>query len=302
MKTLTYFMFALCLALSIVLETSSSLKADEKKTIHWLKWELSPEFIRHGEFAGKGFADQFVKFFEEKLPEYNHEMQWVSIRRWHKETLKERRCTPHIWNEFHLDQLAYSKAYMLTPPQMALFHKRHMKQLGPEGTVLSFKRLLEEKFTLLTPTLDPKQVRYPILQKYIEPYTGSERVIEIGTANEIDLRLIERKRGDFTLGYPTVITSQRRDRGLRDNFIGYHLEEHQQYKSIHVSCFGDETGKKVIARINQLMGQEELLYFLSLYEDWNNKDPAFRKAFNERIIDQKSSTNPIGADKVKNGS
>ncbi len=275
--------FALC-----IFGFSLPAQAQSKPTITWLIWELSPEFIRYGEHAGTGFADKFLEFFIENLPQYNHQIQWTSIQRFHRVALLSQRCSPHIWGTFYRDQLAYSKPYMLTPPHVAIFHKSDEDRLGPPETMLSIQDLFaKEKMSLLTPTVYMDEPRYPILSKYLEPYMGTDQVIEMTHGvNEVDLRLIERGRADFALGYPTTISAQRVDRGIKGDFISYPLMEEQTYNEIHVSCFGDAFGKNVLQQIDQMMDQETLMKFLSLYEEWNNKDPRFRKAFIEKIVSQ----------------
>lgn len=257
-----------------------------KRSITWLVWELSPEFIRSGPLAGQGFADRYLAYFMERLPEYEHSIVWTSIQRFHREALLPGRCTPHIWNHFYPERFAYSEPYLLTPPHVAIFHRRFEALIGPPGTLLSLEELLgREGLTLMTPKHYKGQHRYPVLHPYLMPYLGTEQVKEMPhSANEVDLRLIERGRADFSLGYPTTIAAQRRDRGVKGDFVAYDLKEHQIYKEIHVGCYADEQGREVVARINALRTPEMLEHFLGLYEEWNDGHPPYRKAFEEKIL------------------
>ena len=282
-----------CLVLALACVFNPPAFAKEKPTITWLIWELSPEFIRHGNHKGKGFADKYLQYFITHLPEYEHKILWTNIQRFHRVALLSQRCTPHIWGTFYRDQLAYSKPYMLTPPHVAIFHKRAEKELGPSGTMHRLTDLFEKhKMTMMTPTVYMDQPRYPVLSPYLKPYMGTPQVIEMSHgSNEVDLRLIERGRADFGLGYPTTISAQKLDRGIGDNFISYPLEEEQTYNEIHVSCYGDAFGKEVLAKINKLMNRETLMDFLDLYEEWNNKEPRFRKAFMKQIVQPNEAEN-----------
>ncbi|MBF0381522.1 MAG: hypothetical protein HQL69_10920 [Magnetococcales bacterium] len=261
---------------------------NKKKSITWLIWELSPEYIRTGPMKGRGFADQYLDYFIKHLPDFNHNITWTSIPRFHREALLAGRCTPHIWGHFYPNQFAYSKPYTLTPPHVAIFHKSYEKRLGPPGTILSFVDLLgREKFTLMTPKHYEDQRRYPILHPYILPYIGSKQIKQMPhSANEVDLRLIARGRADFSLGYPTTIGAQKIDRGIKGDFIAYDLKEHQTYNNIHVGCFGDAQGREVIAKIDKMFNPAMLESFLKLYEKWNARHPKFRKTFYDKIVSQ----------------
>nr|CRH06415.1 Exported protein of unknown function [Candidatus Magnetococcus massalia] len=280
----TYLLIAFfCLA---TLLTPVTVSATEKKSITWLVWELSPEYIRSGPMAGQGFADHYLNYFIKHLPEYQHRIVWTSIRRFHREALRPGRCAPHIWGHFYPDRFVYSKPYLLTPPHMAIFHRRFEERFGPTDQLLSLVDLLErEKLTLMTPKQYKNQHRYPVLHPYMAPYLGTPQIKEMShAANEVDLRLIERGRADFSLGYPTTIHAQKRDRGIKGDFIAYGLQEHQTYKEIHVGCFGDEQGQAVVAKINGLRDRQMLEQFLGLYEEWNDGHPLYRRAFHEKIL------------------
>jgi len=132
---------------------------------------------------------------------------------------------------------------------------------------------------------DEKQTRYPVLHKYIASHVDAENVwILKHTTNETDLRLIERDRGDYALGYPTSIVAQQRDRGVGSGFITYGIKEHQEYKPVHVSCFGDAFGREVISKINDLLTPTSLRKLLSFTEEWNGKSEIYRKKVEDQII------------------
>lgn len=281
----------LLIVLSLTFLIAAPSRASEKdNAIHWLVWELSPEFIRNGPYAGRGYADRYLKFFIDNLPEYRHEVEWTNIKRWPREALKPGRCSPFIWGHFFRDRLVYSHPYTLTTPHVVVTHKRHRKRLGPEGTVLSLAELLKQKdLTFLTLQLyagkNQTQPRYPLLHAYIAPHIGKGNVVELthGT-NEVDLRLIERGRADYALGYSTSIIAQQRDRGLGGDLISYDIEEHRAYKKIYVSCFGDGFGKGVVARINELLTPEQLERFIGYTEEWNGRIETFRDEAQRRIV------------------
>ncbi len=222
-------------ALLCVVLIGQRAEAAEKPPIYWLIWHLTPEFIETGDLAGQGYTDKFLKFFIANLPEYDHRIQWINVRRWSSEALKPNRCSPHIWGYFYPDKLALSKPFTFTAPQMVIFHERHKVRLGPTDTVLSLQKLLkQDDLTLVLPTLfsdaAKTQVRFPVLNKYLEPYVGKANLMQLGgLTNEANLRLLTLDRADYTLGYPTVIAAQNRVHGVGDNFVAYNIKEHNLY-------------------------------------------------------------------------
>lgn len=279
--------------------SSTTAYAQSKEKIHWLVWDLPPEFVKAGPWKNQGYADKFLKFFMENLPDYDHDIRHVNIPRWSLEVLKPNRCSAHLWSGFFPDQLLLSKPYSFTPPHVAIFHKRLQSRIGPEGTVVSLEKLLgEPDLTLLIMRLnfneDAVQSRYPILHPYIAPYIGEPNVMEFSSLENVaNLRLLELDRADYTIGYPSTITTQIRVKNLGDDYIAYPIKEHNYYKKVHAACKNDSFGRGVIEKINALLTDDVLLKFLSYHEEWNNKDPNFRRTTIDYFINGKMLDNVI---------
>ncbi len=282
-----------------VLSFPPSSIAENKPPLLWFIWDLPPEFIVSGPLKGQGYADKFLDFFIDNLPEYDHSIQHVNIPRWSREVMGSNRCTAHVWGGFFPDQLMLSKPYSFTPPQMAIFPKRLQQRIGPKGTMVSLEELLKpQDLKLMIVGLNfsdkAKQSRYPVLHKYIAPYIGKTNLIEqISHSNIINLRLLELGRADFTLGYPTTVTTQKRVNDLKGEYIAYGLKEHNAYKNVYVACRNNAFGRDVIEKINKLLTAETLMKFLSYHEEWNNRDEKFRDTTIEYLINGKKLKNVI---------
>ncbi len=273
--------------------------AENKQPLEWLIWDLPPEFVESGPWKDQGYADKFLKFFMENLPGYEHSVLVVNVPRWSLEVLKPNRCSAHLWGGFFPDQLLLSKPYSFTPPQVAVFPKRLKERIGPEGTVVSLEELLKQPdLTLIIMRLnfneEAEQSRYPVLHPYLAPYVGKENLIEqMDIRNVVDLRILGLGRADYTIGYPTTITAQKRINNLSDEYVAYHFKEHNLYKNVHVACKKDAHGRGVIKKINALLTKKTLLKFLSYHEEWNNKDPEFRRTTIDYFIKGKKLKNVI---------
>jgi len=284
------------LAASIVASSPSS-GAEKKEPIIWFIWDLEPEFVKSGPWKKTGYADKFLQYFIDNLPSYDHTIQEVNIPRWSRDALKPNRCAAHLWGGFFPGKLVYSKPYSFTPPHVAVFHKRHQKRIGPKDSVVSLKELLKQTdltLMILRLNLDKGalQSRYPILFQYLAPYVGKSNLIELsGSSNVVNLKLLDRNRADYTLGYPTTITAQRRIKNLGDDYITYRLKEHNLYKTVHVACNNDRYGRDVINKINTLLTKETLMKFLSYHEEWNGGDAEFRRTTVDYFIRRKALGN-----------
>lgn len=293
-------MHRLILALLFSLQLfSTPTHADEKPEINWLIWELSPEFIRSGPLTGQGYADKFLAYFIERLPEYKHQVTWLNVNRWNIESQKTQHCTPHVWGDFFKDSTVLSKPYTFTAPHKVIFHKRYQERFGPADTTLSLEKLLtDESLRLMTLPIyvgqEEKHARYPVLHTYLKPYIGKPNLIENkGGRNEVNLKLLQRQRIDYAIGYPNTITSQRRINGLDDEFINYRLKEHNLYKKIYVSCRDTNFGNEVIRKINAMLTEDTYRTFLSYQEEWNGGDAEFRKITLDHFINGIEAENII---------
>jgi len=278
--------------------TSPSYSQD-KQPLTWFIWDLPPEFIKSGPWKNQGYADKFLSHFIKNLPEYEHRVERVNIPRWSREVLKPNRCSAHLWGGFFPNQLLLSKPYSFTPPQVAIFHKRHREMIGPKGTIVSLEALLKKpELRLLIMRInfnkEAEQSRYPVLFSYLKPYIGKPNLIELGTLKNVaNLKLLGRGRAEYTIGYPSTITTQKRVDGLSDDYIAYQLKEHNLYKNVHVACRNDSFGRGVIEKINAMLTKETLLEFLSYHDEWNGNNAEFRRMTVEYFIEGKELDNVV---------
>ncbi len=276
----------LFLLLSILLLTNTS--AYSKQRIKWLVWELNPEFINHGKEKGNGYADKFLKKFIKNLPEYEHVIVWLNTKRWFKESSKYGSCTPHIWKRFKLDDQYYSKPYTLTAPHGILVHNKNIEKFGKPDDILSLENILRDKsLTLTVPLFKYKDMgsRYPILYKYFKPHVGDKNLQEVTTnANEINPKMLDKDRSDYLIAYPTTAQAFARIRNVENNYTFYSIKEDPYYKKIYASCDKSELGAEVIDKINKMFTKEFYREVLSYHEEWNEKNPQFRKKYIDYFI------------------
>ncbi len=272
---------------------------ENRETLIWFVWNLPPEFIQEGKWKGQGYADKFLAFFIESLPEYDHKIEFVNVTRWSREALEPNRCTAHLWGGFFPEKLVQSKPYTVTPPQVGIFPENAQERLGPPGTAISLNHLLNEtnlRLAIIRLDLEKEalQSRYPILHPLLAPHIGTQKIIEQNSnLNVPSLKLLDYGRADYLIGYPSTITAQKRVFGFDRSYAVYHFEEHNFYKKIYVACSKTPTGQKVVNRVNTLLTEETYLKFLSYQEEWNMGDPEFRRTVIDYFINDKTLPNVI---------
>lgn len=256
----------------------------------WFIWDQPPEFIKSGEWANQGYGDKFLKYFMDRLPDYNHHIQRVNIARWSSEVLKPGRCTAYTGSGFFPDHLILSKPYSIMAPQVVIFHKRHRTRIGTPGSTIALQDLLkQDDLRLMVQRINfnqnARQSRFPILYPWLAPYLGKPNLIEISAArNDVDLRLLERQRADYTIAYPTTITTQERVYGIPNEYITYNIREHFFFKKVYVACNKTDFGRRVIEQVNRLITKESLKTFLTYHEEWNGQDPYYRKIYSDYFL------------------
>jgi len=270
-----------------------------KEKLIWFIWDLPPEFIKSGKWANQGYGDKFLKYFMDRMPNYDHKIQRVNIPRWGTEVLKPNRCSAHLWGGFFPDQLILSKPYSFTPPHVLIFPKHMEREIGPAGSSVAIQDLLKnDDLKLMVQRInfnnDAKQSRYPVLYPWLKPYLGQKNLIELsGGRNDIDLRLLNRGRADYTIGYPTTVTTQKRVYGIEGEFVTYNIREHFIFKNIYVACKNTDFGHKVIQRVNEIITYDALKTFLSYHEEWNNNDPYFRQVYHDYFFNKTGPGNVL---------
>lgn len=293
--------FSIFLSFSILFCLLFQTPVYGKEKIRWLVWELTPEFIKTGPFAGQGYADKFLKFFKQNLQRYDHEIHWLNVARWSSEALKPNRCSVHLWGGFFPDKLVLSKPYTFTAPHMLIAHKRNISKIGVPGETVSIVELLNRgDLTLITMPLildenaEIQQSRYPLLFPHLKPFIGTSILKQsFGARNEVDLRILNRQGADISLGYPSTITAQRKAKNLPDDYVSYSLKEHNLYKKIYVGCFNDSFGRQVIKDVNNLLTLNAYQQFLQYHEEWNEKNLNFRKTYTDYFINEKDLVNVV---------
>ncbi|MDX1739089.1 MAG: hypothetical protein R3261_12680 [Alphaproteobacteria bacterium] len=138
------------------------------------------------------------------------------------------------------------------------------------------------------------ETRYPILSNIMRPFIGTSKLTEYKSSiNVVNLKLIEREKFDYTIGYPSTIATQKRVYGIQDHFNYYQIAEHQLYKKVYVACAKGQFGEQVIGTLDAALTPDVFSQFIDYHAEWNENDPAFRQVNEAFFIHGKTIDNVI---------
>jgi uncharacterized protein (TIGR02285 family) len=239
------------LSLVIVLHPASSRAQD---TLYWQQVNWPPYLILQGDDAGKGQYDKYIKLFQEKLPQYEHqniEMNWS--RFW-----EDIKLGKHVLNSMAIKtdertQFAYfSQPISIVLPHRIIFNSSTLAKMGnPESVSLSdiirvpgIHGILEQKRSYSTQLDD-------ILDKADVGVNFDRKVID---AEQVFKMLIT-GRADYTIEYPAVINyltnKHHTDKNISLNSV--RIQELPRYIESHIAAPKTPWGLAVIQNIDNIV-------------------------------------------------
>ena len=254
-----------------------------KETIQWLWFEQAPYFIGKSPRVGKGVGDELTRYYQDNLPEYEHQNIRVNAIRYNSMIKKDNVCVPVAWltdNERHY--LIQTRPHALEPPAGIYIHKRKQRQFGAQGNVLSMRKLLKNKQLKLGALRGMEYSKDA--DQLLTLYEGHQNLILIDAPMvEISLGLLRLQRLDYLLGLPV----QRKtliDTASADSYLFYNVREITKYLPMYSHCSKSITGREIIQKLNELLTTNRLMESIEHYESWYDGDESFRKIFLDYIV------------------
>jgi len=264
---------------------SQSLAA--KETIQWLWFEQAPYFIGKNPRAGTGIGDELTRYFQDNLPEYEHQNIRVNTIRYNSMIKGQDVCVPVAWlSENEEQHLIQTRPHTLEPPAGIYIHKSKQHLFGKPGDELSLKKLLLNKDLKLGAL---RGMEYSAeVDQLLETHKANRNVTLIDAPiTEISLNLLKLNRLDYLLGLP----SQNRHKELLhhqqgDTYQFFNIEEISRYVPMYAHCSNNERGRKIVSKLNTLLTDARLIQSIEKYEYWYEGNHRFRKLFMDHIINK----------------
>jgi len=271
--------------------------ANAKEKITWAKWELTPEYIGHGEYKDQGYLDKFLVYVQSQLSEYEHENQFQTADRLERSWSNGNTCTVHLWLGFWPEKIVYSKPYGFTAPFGIV-----TKAASPLAKILdiqqstSLKHILKNTDyklgTLPLTSSSSKNARYPPLHSTLEPYLKTGKLIEFrNNRNELSVKLLDYGRADYIVRQRITHHGELKTGKLNNKYKYYSLAEDNNYKLVAAACSNTELGKTVVQKINTLMNDDFYKHYIKYRQEWDVDNAVFEKVYSNYFLKNKANSN-----------
>ncbi len=270
----------LAAALAAVIAAPSLCRS--KDLVLWQNVDWPPFQILHGEDAGTGCFDVFVRLFQDRLPQYEHrniEMNWA--RFW-----EEVRAGRHVLNAMAIETeersryAVFSEVVAFTLPHRIIMRRTSIEEMGNPGSVslgsfLGKKQLrgIVEKDRSYTIALDR------ILQQHEAAGTFERKALD--TKNI--LKMVQSGRVDYAIEYPFVVdyVLRKADPGADSRLGSIRIQELPGYVTASIAAPRNAWGIQIIGDVNRVLGQlKQTKDYLRIHQMWHS-DPKERERIRE---------------------
>ncbi len=246
---------SICLGLLIALAHYAQSATIEKK-ISWVVLDAPPGFILEGADKGKGFIDLLMKFYQEKLENYEHKLIRMNYTRFFVEVKRGSNiCGIGASKSPQREEvLHYSAGAIIFPPDAIVVRTSDLKDFGA-GKTLSLKKLLDNSSLRGEFVLD--RAYRPELDLMLSDYKRNKKVfVTTRTISQLFEKLLL-KRIDYTILDLREASYFKNKFDSKDEISTVAIEEIiADYQIGHVVCTKNDWGKKVISDLNVVLLKE----------------------------------------------
>ncbi len=281
------------LLLSLVLPAvfASPRSAAAEESITWLEADAPPFFIQDGPDRGQGYEDIITAIIQEKMPDYVHHRITATISR-HYRDFKNRKkvCNVGLYKTPEREKFLYfSIPSFFTLPTVIIIKKERFADFGNSKTV-ALERVLENQNLLIGRAQNRSYGRY--VDEILDRHKGAKNIF-VYEGKQLSLnffRMLQLNRLDGMIGLPEEAMYLAEELGIRDQIMTLTIAENQRGMESwlsYVGCSRTPWGKKVIARINEILLKERPTErYRAAYERW--LDPSslenYRKLYREVFL------------------
>ena len=246
--------FVLLSVLSFVYTSSADMDH-----ITWYHADFPPGFINEGEMAGDGYENYLERTLREGMPDFTHSYQSANYSRILEQIRNTNACCVALVRTPEREKfIEFSRPTMIAMPNGVFVRSDRIDEFKPyindEGYI-SFHDLFD-KSDLKVGISKGRKYKGEI-DRILEENKGSSRIVVREGKDVLRGLLLMMSKGrdiDYVVGYPHELNWLNYVKTLRADVTFIPIKEMPKYVVSYIGCTKNGWGKRVIKRINSILG------------------------------------------------
>lgn len=248
-----------CISWLLSISCANASTPEERAPLVWIYTSAPPFYITDGPLKGHGFTDQALRMLQEELPQFDHTMRMMPIRRLFKFWREDANLclmTMVQHSSPRDDDYILSIPYALYRPHGVIV-KTDNSRVSAIMQSASDAPMSVERFFAARNLLFGTMVDRPLgrdLDPLLERHRADMRIIDRSDTHSLDdlFNMLKRGRVDYLIDYPFVFDFYNEQPDYQGLFDWVPVEENRDALIwASVGCTNNAWGKQVIATINR---------------------------------------------------
>ena len=233
----------------------SPAMAQEKSSIHWSNFNISPGGILNGQFEGQGVGDLFYQTYKAALPEYEHSLTYANPARMRRIIREPKNsCIVYI---FHLPEYSKYRHWgpinYIAPPNRIITTPKIAPRFVQKNLALA------DILKMNTMRLGAMGGRMYRVQDILEKNKNNPNLLRFSTPSKNLYQMLLAGRIEYTLGDWTELTFMEKTLGVENQFVTFPMKELTGYTPNFVSCTKNTWGKEVVDKLHERFNSPEII-------------------------------------------
>lgn len=231
----------------------------DKDIITWYRAEFPPASIIHGTFKDKGHDNYLEEILKQKLKGYKHTVHHANYGRILKQLATTNCCCVTLLKTPEREKyIEYSRPTMVYLATGVIVLKSKINLISPfmdEEGYVSIEKLFKK--TKLRMGISHGRRYGGMVDRIIDQNKNSPRIITHFKEDLLKSLLVKIEAEhpvDFTIGHSHELNWQVSNSNIGDNFEFIPMRETPKYILSYIGCTKNEWGKKIIRKINKILG------------------------------------------------
>ena len=268
----------------LLLLASSCCSAAERPKLHWVVPDLPPLVIKQGEYKGEGLYQQLIQLYQNALSDYEHIVIVVNIARIHRLIMDVSKdfCVPSAFKiSSWTERRTYGSFNVLSGGTVIATVRSKANKLT-QIQPFSLRDLLTDKSLSLGMS---KNRSFGAIDQVIQRYGSEQNVLKFAVSGEGTLyRMLQGGRIDYLLALAFEPLYHAERLNMHDEILTLTLDGAGGFINGYPTCSGNDWGRQVIERLNQVSQSAELQQAnLAFINRWMPADSAaiFARAYHQ---------------------